>query len=200
MVLCVEPQTGKVLWEAPVPPGVSKGVSVFGNVLYVASGAAGGPGKPNPDGVTTAYTLSVEGIKQLWQAPTPYYSGNDFPVTDGKVVVLGGIDRSVLLDAATGKELATYVGPGPYNEGHTTLCEDRVLLSIDGSHGGNHFVPLDASPAAFSKPLNPGWIPPHPPTTAYHNKPMTWPVVEGRLFMHGHDGVYCYDLRQMATK
>lgn len=34
----------------------------------------------------------------------------------------------------------------------------------------------------------------NPQTTSYHNKFMTFLKVEGRIFMRGSDGVYCYDL------
>jgi outer membrane protein assembly factor BamB len=195
-VLCIEPQTGKVLWEQKVPGPVTKGVSVVGDVLYLTANGCDKPNTPNPAGVTQAWNLSKEGMKERWQTPTTWANGNCPPSVDGKLVLVGGISQSVLLDAATGKELAKYVGQGPFNEGHTTLADDRAILHIDGSHGGNHFVPLDTNPSAFPTPVSRGWIPPHPPTTAYHNKAMTWPVVEGQLFMRGHDGVYCYDLRK----
>jgi hypothetical protein len=31
--------------------------------------------------------------------------------------------------------------------------------------------------------------------TSYHCKCMVFPVVEGRIFMRGFDGIHCYDLR-----
>ena len=40
------------------------------------------------------------------------------------------------------------------------------------------------------------WVPPHPTTTAYNGQPLVSPIVEGRIFMRGGDGIYCYDLRR----
>jgi outer membrane protein assembly factor BamB len=34
------------------------------------------------------------------------------------------------------------------------------------------------------------------PDTAYANHPVGYPLVDGRLFVRGHDGLYCYDLRK----
>jgi hypothetical protein len=99
-----------------------------------------------------------------------------------------------LLDAATGKDLATYKGGGPANEGHTMLAENLGFLCHDGSHGGSGMTILGADSDSFAKGF--GWSQRHPQTTSYHNKHMTFPVVEGRLFMRGYDGVYCYDLRK----
>jgi hypothetical protein len=112
-----------------------------------------------------------------------------------KYVVIGGIDKSELLDVRTGKQLAIYEekGMGPFNEGFAFFAEDRVFLSRDGSHGHNEMTILGATPETFKKLCE--WNPPHPQTTSYHNKAMTWPIVEGRIFMRGYDGVYCYDLR-----
>ena len=40
------------------------------------------------------------------------------------------------------------------------------------------------------------WAPPHHQTSSYHCKCMVFPIVEGRLFMRGFDGIHCYDLRK----
>jgi hypothetical protein len=36
----------------------------------------------------------------------------------------------------------------------------------------------------------------HPQTSGYQTAPMSRCYVDGRLFIRGMDGIYCYDLRQ----
>jgi hypothetical protein len=139
--------------------------------------------------------LNRQKADQVWQSPATHAAGDAPPAINGKYAVVGGPKESHLYDAATGKDLATYSGMGPFNEGHTAFVEDRVILSIDGSHGSSAMVILGATPETFGKPLC-TWSQPHPQTTSYHNKYMTFPMVEGRIFMRGYDGVYCYDLRK----
>jgi len=38
--------------------------------------------------------------------------------------------------------------------------------------------------------------PPHASTTAYGRQPIVTPVVAGRMFCRGGNGIYCYDLRR----
>ncbi len=191
--VCLEPKTGKILWEVTLPPNPNKGVSVFGDAMYVTSGGTM-PNKPNPKGACTAYRLSPHRAEKLWCSPAPHAVGDAPPAVNGTYVVVGGPSESHLYDAATGKDLATYKGPGPFNEGYAAFVEDRVVLSLDGSHGHSDMVVLGATPATFRKLCH--WVQPNPQTTSYHNKFMTFPMVEGRIFMRGYDGVYCYDLRQ----
>jgi len=99
-----------------------------------------------------------------------------------------------LLDLKTGMKLATAVGPAPINEGHIFMAENIIFSSPDGSHGTSALAAFGATQETFK--LLGGWAPPHLTTTSYHMKCMTFPVVEGRLFMRGFDGIYCYDLRK----
>jgi outer membrane protein assembly factor BamB len=192
--VCVEPKTGKVLWDCELLPNLNKGVSVFGDTMYGVSDGTGVYDKPNPKGACTAWKLSLEKAEKLWQTPTPYADDDAPPAVNGKCVLVGGPYESHLLDAATGKDLATYKGGGPANEGHTMLAENLGFLCHDGSHGGSGMTILGADSDSFAKGFS--WSQRHPQTTSYHNKHMTFPVVEGRLFMRGYDGVYCYDLRK----
>jgi hypothetical protein len=99
-----------------------------------------------------------------------------------------------LLDLKTGKVVATAVGPAPINEGHVFTAENPVFTAPDGSHGNSSLAVYGATPETFK--LLGSWTPPHPHTNSYHMKCMTFPIVEGRLFMRGFDGIYCYDLRK----
>ncbi len=193
---CIDPQSGRVLWQLDLPRQPNKGVSVFGDVMYVTSGGGASPDKPNPHGACMAFRLTPQKAEKLWSAPATHAAGDAPPAVNGKYVVVGGPAETHLYDAATGKDLATYRGSGPYNEGYAAFVEDRVVLSLDGSHGHSDMVVLGATPETFRKLCH--WVQPNPQTTSYHNKFMTFPMVEGRIFMRGYDGVYCYDLRKPA--
>jgi hypothetical protein len=73
-------------------------------------------------------------------------------------------------------------------------AEGRLFIRPDGKHGNSSFVMFDLKPEAF-KQMGPAWAGKHPNTTSYF-KPMSYPFVDGRLFVRGYDGIYCYDLRK----
>ena len=72
--------------------------------------------------------------------------------------------------------------------------EDRLLVQEDASHGRAHF---DYSHAAEDRAeqIGPRWRPPHSGTSGYSPYLATHPIVDGRIFIRGERGIYCYDLR-----
>ncbi len=192
---CIEPKTGRILWEAALPPNPTKGVIVHGDTMFVVSGGIATPNQDGAKAQCTAYRLDPAKADRIWQTETPDANEHPIAASNGRhVVVKGTTKQSHLLDAATGKILATYNGDTGQNECHAAIIEDTVIMSRDGSHGHSDMAILGGTPETFSK-LRCVWDQPHPQTTSYHNKYMTWPMVEGRIFMRGADGVYCYDLR-----
>jgi hypothetical protein len=174
-----------------------KGLSVYGDVAYLTSWWIDRDNPTNKErkAICTAYRLGLEKAEKIWETPVPKALGDPLPACNGSVVVVQGLEESYLLDPASGKVLATYAGNCGMTEAHTAIMEDRAFLSLDGAHGHSEMNILGATPETFSKSFG-IWSQPHPQTTGYHNKYMTWPMVEGRIFMRGWDGVYCYDLRK----
>ncbi len=71
----------------------------------------------------------------------------------------------------------------------------RIFVQPESRHGGTSFLMLQGDPKNF-KMLSGQWHPPHPHTSVYANQPLSYPLVDGRLFVRGSDAVYCYDQRK----
>jgi outer membrane protein assembly factor BamB len=80
---------------------------------------------------------------------------------------------------------------GPGSNPWLGVAGDRLLLSPEGQHGTARLVFMDGQ----LKDLGPLWLPPNVDTSAYNSQPIVYPVADGRVFVRGGDGLYCYDLR-----
>jgi outer membrane protein assembly factor BamB len=196
-LFCIEPKSGKVVWETDYKGG-TKGISVSGDILVGLTFSLKGEPKKAPECV--AWRMTPEKAERIWATSVNAKDELSAPAVNDKYVVVGNhapnaqTGEMQLLDLNTGKVLATAQGPAPINEGHIFMAENLVLVSPDGSHGNSALAAYGGTPETFK--LLGSWGPPHHTTTSYHCKCMTFPVVEGRLFMRGFDGIHCYDLRK----
>jgi hypothetical protein len=52
------------------------------------------------------------------------------------------------------------------------------------------------APEKFQGMGPPWWSPNIPHTTSYAARNINHPIVDGRMYIRGGDGIYCYDLRK----
>ena len=192
-IFCIEPKSGNVVWETDYKGG-SKGVSVSGDILVGLTFSV--KGEPQKDPECVAWRMTPEKAERIWATSVMAHGELSAPAVNDKYVVVGAPKpgEMQLLDLKTGKVLATDKFSEAMNEPHIFMAENLVFVSPDGSHGRNTLHVYGATPETF-KFLG-SWAPPHHQTNSYHCKCMVFPVVEGRLFMRGFDGIHCYDLRK----
>ncbi|KPK41416.1 MAG: hypothetical protein AMK72_15225, partial [Planctomycetes bacterium SM23_25] len=172
--------------------------AVVGENVLVASPA---PVKTG-DAITCTYSgwrLSDEGMRKIWQ-DEPIRPDENLPVTisGGKVYFIGR-DLVRVLDLATGRKIGertdfSDIAP-PHSNPWLGLFGNRMSFSPEGQHGRCRLAWLDVT-AADLKTSGSFWPPPHTSTTAYNSQPIVYPILDGRLFIRGGDGIYCYDLRK----
>jgi outer membrane protein assembly factor BamB len=196
-IYCIEPKSGKVVWETEYKNG-SKGVAVSGDILVGLTNCWVRMGKLEGPPQCVAWRMTPEKAERIWETPVNAHNELSAPAVNDKYVVVGNArpepGEMKMLDLKTGKVLASVAGPAPINEGHIFMAENLVFCAPDGSHGHNTLAVYGGTPETFK--LLGVWEPPHHHTNSYHMKCMTFPVVEGRLFMRGFDGIHCYDLRK----
>lgn len=207
--------TGKPVWQldGPFDPD---GFTLIGDLLVARANNVTTSGTGDLASVDIqCYQLTPHGPELRWtySAKAPHTPSNYWmPVVGNGFVYLSGRNSNLLLDLETGVEIVRHASPGAANQGLGILAGDRLILRRDGNHGdgpfvmlgglGEHYQPHRIEPNRSldfddERPDAPTyiWRQPFPITSSYHRKPMVFPIVDGRMFVRGTDGIYCIDLR-----
>lgn len=212
LVACLEPKTGKELWRAETPLWSPRDVGplVEGDLLLGCTATKGEkPGEADfgKDTQVVCYRLKDDGLEKLWAVPAPYPAVDKIALTVANgCVYAAGSQETFCLKLDTGERLGVAKAGGARTQ-LLFAADGRVFIQPEGRHGGQAFFMLEGNPGAFrvleatggGSVKHPGagqWVPPHVHDTAYANHPVGYPLVDGRLFVRGHDGLYCYDLRR----
>lgn len=153
------------------------------------------------------FTITPEKPQPLWHSvlkEAPFLSMNSLPVIVGERVITTSKDGYRALDLKSGKTLHSLPGQGGSKMAVSVVSGDHLITRIDSAHGTNQFVWLRDIHGAFTRAKGGKdrdgnhtglWGPPHPHTNSYSSKPMIFNLADGRFFLRGADGLYCYDLR-----
>jgi len=146
-------------------------------------------------GQVKAYRLGAKGAVELWKAPIEWGAPNHGPVGSaiGELACFRGKYSYHIVETATGRRVAAshLSSPARFDEGILFAMPGMFILQPDSQHGHNVFFPFPARPDAAVGPV---WRPPHRHATTYQVG-MSHAWADGRLFIRGHDAIYCYDLR-----
>ena len=192
---CVDAASGKILWkiDAPLVANTGSTALISGDFLV---GHIHDTDKTKRGGYFQGWKMSDTSAERLWQDEFLGFDENlTVTIGQGKAYLVG-LQEVRCLDLATGKLLSKqtiFEGHGPGSNQWLAVVGDRLLLAPEGQHGGQGFRWMDASSLAL---IGPSWSPAQNHTTAYGMHSMGFPVVDGRIFVRGMDGLYCYDLRK----
>jgi RNA polymerase sigma factor (sigma-70 family) len=217
-IRCLDPQTGRALWTAEVGRSAGGWCWLTSGDLVLANPSGGGKPKPEgggieplrfdvlrigPAGVARVCTATLADFPSFPPA-TPIYGGCAFvrrPVlrydaAAGRSVPEGSPLVGVELAAGTPrgevpKETPFYAGLAEHS--FSLAADGRCFYEMEGTSGITRLVMVDAKTL---KPLQTDWWNPPHRQTGGHDYPVAWPYVEGRLFIRGWEGIYCYDLRK----
>ena len=190
---CVEPRTGRELWKA----GIGQDSVTPGDLLIDGDRLVGAEAKK---GSVFCCRLKPDGLETLWsvQPPNPAANGTSYALAIADGCVYGaGEDAVFALKLDTGERIGVAKDIGSHNHNVTIhVMGSRLLLSPDTSHGRQQFSLFDVGPGGVKRLGGPEyWSPPHPQDTSYNVMPLMYPMADGRIFIRGVDGLYCYDLR-----
>lgn len=217
----IDPGLGRVLWTVSGLHATHFSLSASKNHVLVNVGSSirgkGNASAPKDEagtayyGLPGAYHITPQSAKRAWTLPDK--PGFLFPTwfdsaAKRRILVRDGFvyyasegpdkkkDRRFIVARETIGEVL--VDEPRENDNWFQLVEDRLLHSIDWSHGKRaKFNLYAADPQRFRKLSGP-WHPKTPLTTAY-TVFMEPPIVAGRIFLRTENGtVVCYDLARLT--
>lgn len=203
----IDPASGKSVWKTDVEFRHYSYLPLIEGDFVVGYDFGNWDANVVSGGRALAYRLTEEKAVKAWEVPLP--RGTDsygLTCADGRVYVFAE-QEMLCIELASGKVVARLEGVGGARTQVAFSADGRVFLQPEGRHGTQSFAMVAArqdqlrllgtgeAPAGTHR-IAGLWFPPHTHTTAYANQPIVYPVVDGRIFIRGGDGVYCYDLRQ----
>jgi outer membrane protein assembly factor BamB len=198
-VRCLDPRTGRVLWELTGAGNNSFTIPVT-DTHMILNGVTGG-GAATDNGRFAGYRITPDGAMKVWDQPAEI-PGGKLPYTavaDGKLYanfvrtnMSDPADGLFILDVATGKVLS-YQKFDLKSRSVIMVADGRVILERDGSHGKTELRMFEA--AMPWKGLGAEWTQLRNPTTTGYIMVLSRPFVDGMLYMRGGDAIYAWDLR-----
>jgi len=201
-IRCIDPRTGDAVWTIDDAGPNAVNVTVDGDLLIGRARKVEVPvkgrNKPEIRGLLGAWRITPKSATLVWKHEEPRYVLHHFhvPIPSGGHVYVPSSRRGPLLciESASGKVVAEEQLPVGTLPGTNVLADGHLICETDGSHMSMNLHLIRAEPGDL-KQLGETWQDPHPPTTSYVPA-LCHPYVDGRLFVRGADGVYCYDLRK----
>ncbi|GEM_PF-5047972 len=193
---CIDLLTGQVIWEEDsliqeATQNLTLGLEGDSFAFY--------EGSQDLSATVVLGTLSLQGMSQTLRTPQAGEVMNAmYPVIREGLAYISAAGGTYVYRCSDGQLLKHEAGLTMRRNGHFQMHEDKILVVEDGRHGVGPFYWADSDVNA----LNPGslFTPPHYPTSAYSVAPMHHAYADGRLFIRGSDGLYCYDLRKASAQ
>ena len=194
---CHDAATGKLLWtmNEKLVGNSGSAALIDGDILV---GHLLDANVKKRGGYFQGWKLKDAGPEKLWQdSYLPYDENLTVTLGNGRAYLVGE-NEIRCLDIPSGKLLGKQIFDGKTmgigSNQWLGLIGDRLLLAPEGQHGSLSLQLLHADPSL--KLISKHWSPPNNSTTAYAVHSLAFPVVDGRIFVRGMNGIYCYDLRK----
>ncbi|MFM8469156.1 MAG: PQQ-binding-like beta-propeller repeat protein, partial [Limisphaerales bacterium] len=205
----VEATDGRVRWRAEVEFERDYRLPLLtGDLLvgYRFGAAAANNVTTGQANTLLAYRLGADGLQPAWRLTgLPAVVDSYGLAAHGGRAFLSGEKEIWAIALADGRVTARVAGTGGARTQVLWTAGDRLFLCPEGRHGSCWLTMLDTRDGGLRllgaeefKHLDwrGAWPVANSFTTAYSQHQLIHPVVAGRLFVRGGDGLYCYDLRQ----
>ncbi len=222
-VTCLEARSGKLAWQFDGIVPTTSTLRLHGDRLLAPVVSArpeqAGDGERQCERLG-CWQLSPSAAKPLWVSGVESVFSDEYmnlmPIATWRDRIYYRHDSSIhCLDIKTGRPIGS--GPGgpdihyrhtwPFDAGRCGIWEGRLVCASNYSHEkaflhndiyqSRKLIVIGLEPQIGFKEAV---MLPNQRFNSYDYAAPTTPMVDGRLFVRGDDGVYCYDIRKSATK
>ncbi|MCA9222497.1 MAG: PQQ-binding-like beta-propeller repeat protein, partial [Planctomycetales bacterium] len=148
-----------------------------------------------PAAVALGWRITAKGLKQLWESDPIVLDETPNMAIGGNVLYVAGRQFVRCIDLETGKQIGNLPEAKAGSNPCILIAGNKLIVSPEGQHGSQSFLFYQRMDDGWMQ-LGQPWSPPNASTTAYNTQPLVHPVIDGRLFVRGGNGIYCYDLRK----